>query len=105
LPFDKLKVDRVFVDGVDNSPRARELLKGIVGLGRGLGMIVIAEGAEKQAEVEILRQFGCDQAQGYIFARPAVAADALVFARTYQTEAVQTGETSSLAGPLSAAAA
>ena len=81
LPFDKLKIDRVFVDGITDSDRARELLRGIVALGRGLGMIVVAEGAEKHGEVDILRQFSCDQAQGYVFARPAVAADALTFAR------------------------
>jgi diguanylate cyclase (GGDEF)-like protein len=81
LPFDKLKVDRVFVDGITDSDRARELLKGIIALGRGLGMVVVAEGAEKHGEVDILRELSCDQAQGYIFARPAVAADALDFAR------------------------
>ncbi len=82
MPFDKLKIDRVFVDGITNSDRARELLKGIVALGRGLGMTVVAEGAEKPGEVDILREFSCDQAQGYVFARPTVAADALAFART-----------------------
>ena len=81
LPFDKLKIDRVFVDGITDSDRARELLKGIVALGRGLGMIVVAEGTEKQEEVDILRQFSCDQAQGYVFARPVVAVEALTFAR------------------------
>jgi len=85
LPFDKLKIDRVFVDGVDKSDRARELLRGIVALGRGLGMTVVAEGAEKHGEVDILRQFGCDQAQGFVFARPTVAADALAFARASET--------------------
>jgi diguanylate cyclase (GGDEF)-like protein len=81
LPFDKLKIDRIFVDGITDSDRARELLKGIVALGRGLGMAVVAEGAEKPREVEILRELGCDLAQGYVFARPTVPEDALAFAR------------------------
>ena len=81
LPFDKLKIDRIFVDGITDSDRARELLKGIIALGRGLGMAVVAEGAEKPGEVEILRELSCDLAQGYVFARPTVAADALAFAR------------------------
>jgi EAL domain-containing protein (putative c-di-GMP-specific phosphodiesterase class I) len=85
LPFDKLKIDRVFVDGITDSGRARELLKGIIALGRGLGMVVVAEGTEKHGEVDILRQFSCDQAQGYVFARPSVAADALSFARGCET--------------------
>jgi EAL domain-containing protein (putative c-di-GMP-specific phosphodiesterase class I) len=81
LPFDKLKIDRLFVDGITDSDRARELLKGIIALGRGLGMAVVAEGAEKPGEVAILREYGCDLAQGYFFARPAPAADALNVAR------------------------
>jgi EAL domain-containing protein (putative c-di-GMP-specific phosphodiesterase class I) len=81
LPFDKLKIDRIFVDGITDSQRARELLKGIVALGHGLGMAVIAEGVERQGEIEIIHEFGCNQAQGYVFARPTVAAEAISFAR------------------------
>ena len=77
LPFDKLKIDRIFIDGVANSTRAQKLLEGIIALGRGLGMKTIAEGAEIPREVEILRSFGCDMVQGYVFARPAVAIEAL----------------------------
>jgi diguanylate cyclase (GGDEF)-like protein len=84
LPFDKLKIDRIFVDGIVDSQRARELLKGIVALGHGLGMTVIAEGVERQGEVEIVREFGCNQAQGYAFARPGAAADAIAFARSME---------------------
>jgi diguanylate cyclase (GGDEF)-like protein len=111
LPFDKLKIDRVFVDGVDRSERARELFKGVVALGRGLGMTVVAEGAERHGEVEILRQFGCDQAQGYIFSRPTVAAEALAFARACEAGEpaleARAGEPSRNppGGPLRAAAA
>ena len=89
LPFDKLKIDRVFVDGITASGRARELLRGIVALGRGLDMIVVAEGAENHGEVDILRQFSCDQAQDYVFARPAVAADALAFARACEAKVLR----------------
>lgn len=70
LPFTKLKIDRVFVDGVDKSPSKRKLLAGIVALGRGLDYVTIAEGAETPGEVEVLRQLGCDLVQGYVFARP-----------------------------------
>jgi len=84
LPFDKLKIDRLFVDGITETARARKLLEGIVALGRGLGMTIIAEGAEKPEEVEILRSFGCDLVQGYVFARPAVAQAALVAAQSLE---------------------
>ena len=80
LPFDLLKIDRLFVDGITETPRARKLLEGIIALGRGLGMTIVAEGAEKSEEVEILGTFGCDLVQGYVFARPTVAADALAVA-------------------------
>ena len=81
LPFDKLKIDRIFIDGIAKSERARKLLQGIIALGRGLNMTIVAEGAEKIDEVEILRRFECDIVQGYVFARPAPAAEALAFAR------------------------
>jgi diguanylate cyclase (GGDEF)-like protein/PAS domain S-box-containing protein len=81
LPFDKLKIDRVFVDGVVQSTRKRKLLEGMIALGRGLGMTVVAEGAELAEEVEILRGFGCAQVQGYVFAKPALPHEALAFAQ------------------------
>jgi diguanylate cyclase (GGDEF)-like protein len=84
LPFDKLKIDRVFVDGITEAPRARKLLEGIIALGRGLGMTLVAEGAEKIEEIEILRTLGCDLVQGYVFARPTVAAQALAVARSFE---------------------
>jgi diguanylate cyclase (GGDEF)-like protein/PAS domain S-box-containing protein len=80
LPFDKLKIDRIFIDGIAESERARKLLEGIIALGRGLDMTIVAEGAEKPDEIEILREFSCDIVQGYVFARPTPAAEALAFA-------------------------
>jgi diguanylate cyclase (GGDEF)-like protein len=77
LPFDTIKIDRIFVDGIANSECARKLLEGMIALGRGLGMTIVAEGAETAEEVAILGQFRCDLVQGYIFARPATAEDAL----------------------------
>ena len=81
LPFDKLKIDRIFIDGIAESERARKLLQGIIALGRGLNMTIVAEGAEKPEELGILRDFSCDIVQGYVFARPTIAAEALAFAR------------------------
>ena len=89
LPFDKLKIDRMFVDRISESRHSRELLKGIIALGRGLGMTVQGEGAETIEEVAILHEFGCDLVQGYVFARPTTAADALAF--THAWEAMENG--------------
>jgi diguanylate cyclase (GGDEF)-like protein len=86
LPFDKLKIDRVFIKDIRDSARARELLKGIIALGRGLGMTVVAEGAEQADEIAMLQLFGCELAQGYVFCRPTEAGDALTFAHALEQQ-------------------
>lgn len=91
LPFDKLKIDRVFVDGVASSERRRALLKGIVALGHGLGMTVVGEGAECFEEIDVLRVLGCDVAQGYVLSRPMPPAQALVNAETFRLPQRQNG--------------
>ncbi|WP_322990273.1 EAL domain-containing protein, partial [Hoeflea sp.] len=106
LPFDKLKIDRVFIDGSTDSVRKAELLRGIIGLGQGLGMITVAEGAEKPEEVELLRTLGCDVVQGFIFARPSAAEDALNFALQQDSRALIDGAETmhgNTAGPVSLA--
>ena len=86
MPFSKLKIDRIFVDGVDELQSKRKLLAGIVALGQGLGMTIIAEGAEKPEEVAVLSGLGCELVQGYVFAKPSNAEEALVFARGFELE-------------------
>ena len=80
LPFDKLKIDRVFITEAPRSAKARQVLQGIVALGHGLGMMVVAEGVERPEELALLQEFGCDQVQGYIFAEPAPASAAFAYA-------------------------
>jgi diguanylate cyclase (GGDEF)-like protein len=92
LPFDTIKIDRIFVDGIAESESARKLLEGIIALGRGLGMTIVAEGAETADEVAILGQFRCDLVQGYIFARPAAAHDALKSAWTLEGRGQRAGD-------------
>jgi len=75
LPFHRLKVDRAFVDGIAGQPAKRKLLAGIIALSHGLGLSTVAEGAEKRADVDVLRELGCDVVQGYVYSRP-VAPDA-----------------------------
>ena len=101
LPFDKIKIDRIFVDGITESERARKLLEGIIALGRGLGMTIVAEGAETDDEVAILGQLRCDMVQDYVFARPAGANEALAVARSLegQEDRVHGSLSTMLAGP------
>ncbi|MEM6614932.1 MAG: EAL domain-containing protein [Pseudomonadota bacterium] len=73
LPFHKLKIDRCFVDGAESEDEKKALLRGILGLGRGLGMTVVAEGAENADQARLLRDWSCDLIQGYVFGRPVPA--------------------------------
>lgn len=70
LPLDEMKIDRCFVQGVDASESARNLLAGIVALGKGLGLELVAEGAETEAQLAVLRELGCAIVQGYAIGRP-----------------------------------
>lgn len=70
LPFDKLKIDREFVSGIDTRPDSRAICAALVALGNGLGLRVLAEGVENEAEVAALRALGCGLFQGYHFSRP-----------------------------------
>ncbi|MEZ5372461.1 MAG: EAL domain-containing protein [Microthrixaceae bacterium] len=69
LPFDQLKIDLLFVSGIDLNPRRRELFAGILSLGRNLGLEVVVEGVER-VELEIVAGLGADVAQGYLLGRP-----------------------------------
>jgi diguanylate cyclase (GGDEF)-like protein len=71
LPIDHLKIDRSFMPapGVPD-PAARTLVKAIVDLAAGLGLSTVAEGVETAEQVELLRELGCERAQGFYFARP-----------------------------------
>ena len=73
LPFSQLKIDRSFVAKADNDPRKRSLLVGMVALGRGLGMQVVAEGAETAEEVNLVRKLRCDAVQGFYYCAPVNA--------------------------------
>ena len=73
LPFDKIKIDRSFVSGIETDINKRNLLKGMISLAHSLGRIIIAEGAETPGEVSLLRELGADIVQGYALSRPLPA--------------------------------
>jgi diguanylate cyclase (GGDEF)-like protein/PAS domain S-box-containing protein len=70
LPVDVLKIDRAFVDGLDKSDEARTVIRAVIGLGRALGMKLVAEGVETGMQHRELCAYGCDFIQGYYFHRP-----------------------------------
>jgi predicted signal transduction protein with EAL and GGDEF domain len=71
FPFSKLKIDRSFVAALDETISAKGILRSIIKLGHGLGMAVTAEGIETNRQLALLREMGCDLAQGYHLGRPA----------------------------------
>ena len=70
FPIDRLKIDRSFIDDVPGSAHDVTLTQAIIALGHNLGLRVIAEGVETQAQLEFLAQNGCDELQGYLLSRP-----------------------------------
>jgi EAL domain-containing protein (putative c-di-GMP-specific phosphodiesterase class I) len=70
LPFDTLKVDKVFIDELADSDQGSTLAESILDMARVLGLKVVAEGVETSVQAEFLRSHGCDFAQGYLFSRP-----------------------------------
>jgi diguanylate cyclase (GGDEF)-like protein/PAS domain S-box-containing protein len=76
LPIDCLKIDRAFVVAAGKGGRDAAIVQAIISLAHSLGLRVLAEGVETEAQAAFLRVHGCDEAQGYLFARPSAAADA-----------------------------
>jgi EAL domain-containing protein (putative c-di-GMP-specific phosphodiesterase class I) len=70
FPMDTLKVDKSFVGRLENSNEDRAIIHTILNLGQQLGLDVVAEGIETEAQVVMLKQAGCDYGQGYFFAKP-----------------------------------
>jgi diguanylate cyclase (GGDEF)-like protein len=70
FPLSALKIDKNFVQSVESNDRGGPISKMIIGLGQNLGLEVIAEGVETEAQLEYMREHGCDVAQGYLYARP-----------------------------------
>jgi diguanylate cyclase (GGDEF)-like protein len=70
LPLDTIKVDRSFVSGLGEEPVDLPIVKTVIALAHGLGIDVVAEGIETQAQYEQLRSLECDRGQGFWFARP-----------------------------------
>jgi len=75
LPVDRLKVDRSFVQDIATDADDATIVRTIIGLGHNLGLKVVAEGVETAEQLEFLRVNGCDELQGFYFAKPLTAAE------------------------------
>ncbi|MBK9155348.1 MAG: PAS domain S-box protein [Chloracidobacterium sp.] len=81
FPFDRLKIDRSFVDEMGKNDKCAAIVKTILMLGENLGIEVVAEGIETEQQLRSLRELGCRFGQGYLFSRPVSADDAEVILR------------------------
>ena len=75
FPFQELKIDRQFVEGVCEDPKRKVIAESSVKMAKGLGLEVVAEGINSKLDEDTLRQFGCDIGQGYYYARPMPIVD------------------------------
>ena len=75
FPFDKIKIDRSFIIDLLSSDGATAIIKSITTLAEALGMETTAEGVENVGQLDILREQGCNQIQGYYFSKPVVEAE------------------------------
>lgn len=74
VPFTELKIDRGFVSGARSNQIIRPMLEGSIGIAKRLGMRSVAEGVETEDDWRLLREIGCDLAQGYFIGRPMAMA-------------------------------
>jgi diguanylate cyclase (GGDEF)-like protein/PAS domain S-box-containing protein len=95
----KLKIDQSFINGVLSNDHDAAIVRTIINLAHSLGMTAIAEGVETREVLDALELMGCDQVQGYYFAKPVSAADFEVFIRSENCMAraeLETAESSAL---------
>jgi EAL domain-containing protein (putative c-di-GMP-specific phosphodiesterase class I) len=70
FPVKKIKIDRSFIDTLGTSPQTSAIVSSIVGLGQSLHVTITAEGVETESQAEILRNWGCNQVQGFYYGKP-----------------------------------
>ena len=83
FPIDELKVDRSFVSGVPGDADGEAIVTAIIAMAHGLGLSVVAEGVETDAQLAFLKDRGCDEFQGYFFSKPIPVSDWMEFVTSY----------------------
>ena len=75
LPVQSLKIDKMFIKDLTQKSDARAIVKAIIAMGKALNKIIVAEGVETHEQLMILKELGCDQAQGYHITKPKLATE------------------------------
>jgi diguanylate cyclase (GGDEF)-like protein len=98
LPIDEVKIDRSFITGVDQDGGCRRFVRGVLAFAAEVGLVVVAEGVEREAERDALAGLGCQRAQGFLFSKAVSSeqVDALLRPRAPRTHGIPTqhGESS-----------
>jgi EAL domain-containing protein (putative c-di-GMP-specific phosphodiesterase class I) len=89
LPVDEMKIDKSFVMGMERDPDDAKIVRSTIDLAHNMGLSVVAEGVENAAILALLREQGCDEAQGYHMSKP-LPVDAFKLWRTQWLERTQT---------------
>ncbi|WP_305042919.1 EAL domain-containing protein [Geoalkalibacter sp.] len=85
FPFDQVKIDRSFVDGIAHDPDSATIAVSIIALAHRMGLKVVAEGVENEAQLGYLQRHGCDEIQGFLFSRPVPAEDFAAMLRNHKS--------------------
>jgi EAL domain-containing protein (putative c-di-GMP-specific phosphodiesterase class I) len=89
FPFDKIRIDRSFVQALTADASALSLGQTIVAVGHNLDLLVTAEGVETEHQLNLLRQEGCDEVQGFLLGRPMPADDIEDYLRANRWEHIR----------------
>jgi diguanylate cyclase (GGDEF)-like protein/PAS domain S-box-containing protein len=91
LPLTTLKIDKEFIGDLTRDADDEAITGAVIAMAHSLGLIVVAEGVETEAQVRFLHEHGCDEIQGYWLAHPLHADECLTFLRSWATAADETG--------------
>ncbi|MCI5124775.1 MAG: bifunctional diguanylate cyclase/phosphodiesterase [Candidatus Electrothrix sp. AR5] len=86
LPVTRLKIDKSFIDNLPDSEESNAIVQTIIALARTFHLHITAEGVETKEQVDFLRKAGCDEIQGYFYAKPLSSEEFLMFSSTFTTE-------------------
>ena len=91
LPLTTLKIDKEFIGDLTRDADDEAITGAVIAMAHSLGLIVVAEGVETEAQVRFLHEHGCDEIQGYWLAQPLHADECLTFLRSWAVAADETG--------------
>jgi diguanylate cyclase (GGDEF)-like protein len=93
IAFDKLKIDRAFIETMEADEKTRMIVESTIDLAHALGISVVAEGLQSEEQLRMLSKMGCDYAQGFLVGKPMTAAEAERLIQTDQKASKPAGDT------------